>query len=239
MNTLTPVETTKNLEQFYQEVLNNSVLQEQLKAATDPEQLCQLAVQLGAEQGYHFTLAEVQAALAIEVALTEHILPTRAPGRFSPQLIDNQCSGCEDCGGCSGCCDTPGSSLCGSSISVSYWTQCSTVLDRKNKAIAIPFSTHPFSIHKEKIMTTTTLPTPNLAQFNSELLDNPILHQQLKAATSLDHLSQLTIQILAERGYRLTIEELQAFLPDELAIAEHNLENQTGSSNRHSHLCIG
>jgi hypothetical protein len=88
-------------------------------------------------------------------------------------------------------------------------------------------------------MTTTTLPTPNLAQFNSELLDNPILHQQLKAATSLDHLSQLTIQILAERGYQLTTDELQAFLPNELAIAEHNLENQTGSSNRHSHLCIG
>jgi hypothetical protein len=84
-----------------------------------------------------------------------------------------------------------------------------------------------------------TLSTPNLAQFNLELLSSPILHQQLKAATSPDHLSQLTVQLFAERGYHFTAEELQAFLPDQLTLAEHHLETESGSSNRHSHLCIG
>lgn len=66
--------TITNLEQFYQEVLVDPVLQEKLKAAVDPDSLCQLAIQLGEEQGYHFTKEEVQAALAIEVALIEHDL---------------------------------------------------------------------------------------------------------------------------------------------------------------------
>lgn len=66
--------TITNLEQFYQEVLVNPSLQEKLTAATNPNDLCQLAVKLGEERGYCFTQEEVQAAMAIEVALSEHEL---------------------------------------------------------------------------------------------------------------------------------------------------------------------
>ena len=60
---------TSNLEQFFQEVLSNSVLQNKLKAATDLESLSQLMVALGEEYGYSFTIQEVQAASAVEAAL--------------------------------------------------------------------------------------------------------------------------------------------------------------------------
>ncbi|MEA5518800.1 Nif11-like leader peptide family natural product precursor [Limnoraphis robusta] len=51
--TLDQAQTTANtseLEQFFQEVLSNSVLQNKLKAATDVESLSQLVVALGEEQ---------------------------------------------------------------------------------------------------------------------------------------------------------------------------------------------
>lgn len=60
---------TSNLEQFFQEVLSNSVLQNQLKAATDLESLSQLVVALGEEYGYSFSIEEVQAASAVEAAI--------------------------------------------------------------------------------------------------------------------------------------------------------------------------
>jgi hypothetical protein len=70
MNAVTNLQTTSNsLEQFYQELLKSPELQAKLKEASDPESLCQLAVQLGNEMGYSFTIEQARAALAIEVAL--------------------------------------------------------------------------------------------------------------------------------------------------------------------------
>ena len=69
MTTTTTTKTTTDLEKFYTELLKDSVLQEQLKAATDLESLCDLAVELGKEKGYFFTKEEVLAAMAIEVAM--------------------------------------------------------------------------------------------------------------------------------------------------------------------------
>ncbi len=69
MTTTTTTKTTTDLEQFYTELLKDSVLQERLKAATDPESLSELAVELGKEKGYFFTKEEVLAAMAIEAAM--------------------------------------------------------------------------------------------------------------------------------------------------------------------------
>lgn len=66
---ITTTQTTTNLEQFYLELLKDPMLQERLKAATDPDSLCELAVKLGEEKGYFFTKEEVLAAMAIEVAV--------------------------------------------------------------------------------------------------------------------------------------------------------------------------
>lgn len=60
---------TTELEQFYSELLEDSVLQERLKAATTPQSLSELAVELGKEKGYFFTQEEVEAAMALEAAM--------------------------------------------------------------------------------------------------------------------------------------------------------------------------
>lgn len=70
--TLNQAQTTANtsdLEEFFQEVLSNSVLQNKLKAATDLESLSQLVVALGEEYGYSFSIQEVLAASAVEAAI--------------------------------------------------------------------------------------------------------------------------------------------------------------------------
>ena len=70
--TLNQAQTTANtngLEQFFQEVLSNPVLQNNLKAATDLESFSQLVVALGEEYGYFFSIQEVQAASAVEAAI--------------------------------------------------------------------------------------------------------------------------------------------------------------------------
>lgn len=69
MTTTTTTKTTTDLETFYTELLKDSVLQERLKAATDPESLSELAVELGKEKGCSFTKEEVLAAMAIEAAM--------------------------------------------------------------------------------------------------------------------------------------------------------------------------
>lgn len=61
--------TTTALEKFYTELLKDPMLQERLKAATDPESLSELAVELAKEKGYFFTKEEVLAAMAIEAAM--------------------------------------------------------------------------------------------------------------------------------------------------------------------------
>ena len=70
MNIATNLQITSNsIEQFYQELLKSPELQAKLKQASDPESLCQLAVQLGNEMGYSFTIEQARAAMAIEVAI--------------------------------------------------------------------------------------------------------------------------------------------------------------------------
>ena len=67
---ITTVQTTDNaIEQFYQKLLKNPAAQAQLKTAIDPESLCQMAVKLGTDMGYNFTIEQARAAMAIEVAL--------------------------------------------------------------------------------------------------------------------------------------------------------------------------
>jgi len=74
MNIATNLQTTSNsIEQFYQELLKSPELQAKLKQASDPESLCQLAVQLGNEMGYSFTIEQARAAIAIEVAIGDVI----------------------------------------------------------------------------------------------------------------------------------------------------------------------
>jgi predicted ribosomally synthesized peptide with nif11-like leader len=59
MTTPTLTKTNSDLELFYEEVLRDYSLQDQLKAATSPESLIKLSVKLGAERGYNFTTEEV------------------------------------------------------------------------------------------------------------------------------------------------------------------------------------
>ena len=67
--TKTTTKTITDLEQFCIELLKDPMLQERLKAATDPDSLCELAVELGNEKGYSFTKEEALAAMAIEAAM--------------------------------------------------------------------------------------------------------------------------------------------------------------------------
>ena len=72
--TTTTTKKTTDLEQFYAELLKDPMLQERLKAATTPENLCKLAVELGKERGYAFTKEEALAALQIELTLAGEYL---------------------------------------------------------------------------------------------------------------------------------------------------------------------
>lgn len=49
-----------SLEQFYQEILKDQALQERLRTVTDRDSMAALAVELGKEKGYSFTIEEVQ-----------------------------------------------------------------------------------------------------------------------------------------------------------------------------------
>ena len=59
MTIATETRTLSSLELFYEEVLRDSSLQEQLKAATSTENLIEIAVNLGAERGYDFDKAQI------------------------------------------------------------------------------------------------------------------------------------------------------------------------------------
>ncbi len=87
MNGVTNLQTTSNsLEQFYQELLKSPELQAKLKEASDPESLCQLAVQLGEEMGYSFTIEQVRAAMAIEVAIGGDVIEESNLSTGSPTV---------------------------------------------------------------------------------------------------------------------------------------------------------
>ena len=94
MNVVTNLQTTSNsMEQFYQELLKSPELQAKLKQASDPESLCQLAVQLGNEMGYSFTIEQVRAAMAIEVAIGDVIEESNLSTRISPVAYSGLCGG--------------------------------------------------------------------------------------------------------------------------------------------------
>jgi hypothetical protein len=74
--------------------LKSPELQAKLKEASDPESLCQLAVQLGNEMGYSFTIEQARAAMAIEVAIGGDVLEeSNLSTRISPVAF----FGCEGC----------------------------------------------------------------------------------------------------------------------------------------------
>ena len=94
MNVATNLQTTSNsMEQFYQELLKSPELQAKLKQASDPESLCQLAVQLGNEMGYSFTIEQVRAAMAIEVAIGDVIEESNLSTRNAPVAYSGLCGG--------------------------------------------------------------------------------------------------------------------------------------------------
>lgn len=94
MTTTTTTKTTTDLEQFYTSVLKDSVLQERLKAATSPENLSELAVELGKEKGYSFTKEEVLAAMAIEAAMGGEYVEVGDSLALDPQMKGS----CATCG---------------------------------------------------------------------------------------------------------------------------------------------
>lgn len=97
MKTITTVQTTDNaLEQFYQKLLKSPELQAQLKTASDPESLCQMAVDLGAGMGYEFTIEQARAAMAIEVALGGDVLEESNLSTSKPPVA-KKCNFCACC----------------------------------------------------------------------------------------------------------------------------------------------
>ena len=95
MNTVTTLQTTDNaLEQFYQKLLKSPEAQAQLKTASDPESLCQMAVQLGADMGYEFTIEQARAAMAIEVALGGDVLEESNLSTSTISVARSTCSKC-------------------------------------------------------------------------------------------------------------------------------------------------
>ena len=96
--TTTTTQTTTDLEQFYTELLKDSVLQERLKAATSPESLSELAVELGKEKGFSFTKEEVLAAMAIEAAIGGEYVDVGEPlGTPIPGSPTPACCCCDSC----------------------------------------------------------------------------------------------------------------------------------------------
>ncbi len=86
MTSATLTKTNSDLELFYEEVLRDNSLQEQLKAATSPESLIQLSVKLGAERGYHFTIEEVLHAVNGNNTYEEVNFNTVMPTNFVSSL---------------------------------------------------------------------------------------------------------------------------------------------------------
>jgi Nif11 domain len=68
-NEVKSTDSTSNLEQFFQEVLSNTMLQNKFKEATDLESFSQQVVVLGKECGYTFSIEEVQADSAVKAAI--------------------------------------------------------------------------------------------------------------------------------------------------------------------------
>lgn len=69
---------TQSLEKFKQQVLQDPTLADQFKTVTSPDAFANLAVQVGQQLGYSFTVEDVKAALA------------QQSSSGSPELSDTQ-----------------------------------------------------------------------------------------------------------------------------------------------------
>jgi predicted ribosomally synthesized peptide with nif11-like leader len=61
----------ESVNQFYQEVMQEPALLEQFQSAPDQESLANMAVEMGQQNGYSFTIDEVKQALAAQSAASE------------------------------------------------------------------------------------------------------------------------------------------------------------------------
>uniref|UniRef100_B8HM22 Nif11 domain-containing protein n=1 Tax=Cyanothece sp. (strain PCC 7425 / ATCC 29141) TaxID=395961 RepID=B8HM22_CYAP4 len=94
----------ESLEQFRQQVLQDPMLAEQFKAVQNPDEFATLAVQLGQQLGYNFTVEEVKAAIAqssssAAVELSDSLLEAIAGGSnytdncaLTNPTCENQCN---------------------------------------------------------------------------------------------------------------------------------------------------
>lgn len=90
MNTAIDRDTTSSLERFCQEVLQDPLLQEELKTATNAESISQLVVSLGQKRGFAIPLEKVRQIIANTAAPVGPIrdlpmaipLPMAYPGQF-------------------------------------------------------------------------------------------------------------------------------------------------------------
>ena len=94
MTTLTLNKTETALAQFYAELLQEPALQQRLQAATDPESLAKLVVELGCKKGYSFATEEVLAAMAIEAAMGGELWEEKLAGSEVVCLCSCCCSTC-------------------------------------------------------------------------------------------------------------------------------------------------
>jgi predicted ribosomally synthesized peptide with nif11-like leader len=61
----------ESVNQFYQEVMQEPALLEQFQSAPDQESLVNMAVEVGQQNGYSFTVDQVKQALAAQSAASE------------------------------------------------------------------------------------------------------------------------------------------------------------------------
>jgi predicted ribosomally synthesized peptide with nif11-like leader len=63
--------SVETVNQFYQEVMQEPALLQQFQSAPDRESLANMAVEVGLQNGYSFTVEEVKQALAAQSAASE------------------------------------------------------------------------------------------------------------------------------------------------------------------------
>jgi predicted ribosomally synthesized peptide with nif11-like leader len=77
----------ESLEEFYQRVLTDPVLQEPLRVASDRESFVRIGVQLGEEHGYSFTAEELDEAI-LEAAENEGLESQTVDGAIEQLRIN-------------------------------------------------------------------------------------------------------------------------------------------------------